>query len=76
MDKVTCIAFFLYQSAETKEKQELAIQLLNGDISLRDLKKISALLPDLTSAEVLFKKRDVDLNLVQEFAAKFLLVEA
>jgi hypothetical protein len=76
MDKVTCIAFILYQSAETKEKQELAIQLLNGDISLRDLKKISALLPDLTSAEVLFKKRDVDLNLVQEFAAKFLLVEA
>jgi hypothetical protein len=76
MDKVTCIAFILYQSAETKEKQELAIQLLNGDISLRDLKKSSALLPDLTSAEVLFKKRDVDLNLVQEFAAKFLLVEA
>jgi hypothetical protein len=76
MDKVTCIAFILYQSSETKEKQELAIQLLNGDISLRDLKKISALLPDLTSAEVLFKKRDVDLNLVQEFAAKFLLVEA
>ncbi|WML52934.1 hypothetical protein RCG17_26915 [Neobacillus sp. PS3-12] len=76
MDKVTCIAFILYQSAETKEKQELAIQLLNGDISLRDFKKSSALLPDLTSAEVLFKKRDVDLNLVQEFAAKFLLVEA
>jgi hypothetical protein len=76
MDKVTCIAFILYQSAKTKEEQELAIQLLTGDISLRDLKKISSILPDLTFAEVLFKKRGVDLNLVQEFAAKFLLVEA
>lgn len=76
MDKVTCIAFILYQSANTREKKELAVQLLNGDISLRELKKIHSLLPDLTSAEVIFKKRDVDINLVQEFAAKFLFIEA
>ena len=76
MDKVTCIAFILFQSTKTQEKKELAIQLLNGDISLRELKKNSSVLSDLNSAEVLFKKRDVNLHLVQEFAAKFLYVEA
>lgn len=76
MDKVTCIAFILYQFATTEEKKELAIQLLNGDVSLWELKKNDNVLADLTSAEVLFKKRDIDLNLVQEFAARFLLVEA
>ena len=76
MDKVTCIAFILYQSANTQEKKELAIKLLNGDISIRELKKIRSVLPDLTSAEALLKKRAVDLNLIQEFAAKFLFVEA
>jgi competence protein ComGC len=76
MDKVTCIAFILYQRANTEKKKELAIQLLNGDVSLWELKKDSSVLADLTSAEGLFKKKDIDLHLVQEFAAKFLLVEA
>lgn len=76
MDKVTCIAFILYQFANTEVKKELAIQLLNGDVSIRDLKKNRSVLSDLISAEALFKKKDIDLNLVQEFAAKFLLVEA
>jgi hypothetical protein len=77
MDKVTCIAFILYQFATTEEKKELAIQLLNGDVSLWELKKNNNnVLADITSAEVLFKKRDIDLNLVQDFAARFLLVEA
>jgi hypothetical protein len=76
MDKITCISFILYQFANTEEKKDLAIQLLNGDVSLRELKKNRSVLADLTSAEVLFKKRDIDLNLVQEFASRFLLVEA
>ncbi len=76
MDKVTCIAFSLYQSTNKYEVKEMAIQLLNGDISLRDLKKNMILLPDLTFAELLVKKNKIDKTLVQEFAAKFLLVEA
>lgn len=76
MDKITCIAFILYKFANTEEKKDLAIQLLNGDVSLWELKKNSSVLADVTSAEVLFKKKDIDLNSVQEFAAKFLLVEA
>ncbi|MCQ6280547.1 hypothetical protein [Bacillus sp. EB600] len=76
MDKVTCIAFILYQSANKQEVKEMAIQLLNGEISLRDLKKNLTVLPYLTSAELLVKKNKIDKTLVQEFAAKFLLVEA
>lgn len=76
MDKITCIAFILYQSADSEEKKDLAIQLLNGDISLRELKKNRSVLMNLTSAENLFKQRNIDLNLVQEFAAKYLMVEA
>jgi len=76
MDKVTCIAFILYQSADQQEVKEIAIQLLNGDISLRDLKKNVTILPELTSAELMIKKNKVNKNLVQEFAAKFLLIEA
>jgi hypothetical protein len=75
MDKVTCIAYFLYQTANTLEVKELAIQLLNGDISLRDLQKNVSLFPDLTVAESWHKKSKIDMALVQEFAEKFLLVE-
>jgi hypothetical protein len=75
MDKVTGIAFILYQSADRNEVKEIAIQLLNGDISLRDLKKNSLILPELTSAELIIKKNNFDRNLVQAFAAKFLMVE-
>lgn len=76
MDKVTCIAFILYESADQHEVKEIAIQLLNGDLSLRDLKKNTKILPELTAAELTLKKKKVDRNLVQDFAAKYLLVEA
>lgn len=76
MDKITCIAYILFQSANTIETKELSIQLLNGDISLRDLKKNSSIQPDIISAELILKKNKIDMSLVQEFAAKYLLVEA
>jgi hypothetical protein len=75
MDKVTCIAYILFQSANTPEAKNIAIQLLNGDISLLDLKRNLSILPDISSAESLVKKNKVDMALVQEFATKFLMLE-
>lgn len=76
MDKITCISFILYQSTSSTEVRELAIQLLNGDVSLRDLKRNRTILPHLVTAESLFKKNKLDKHDVQEFAEKFLLVES
>lgn len=75
MDKVTCIAFVLYQNATRQEVKEIAIQLLNGDLSLRDLKKNVAIKPDLKAAELSIKNKEVDTRLVLEFAERFLMVE-
>lgn len=74
MDKVTCIAFHLYQSSQSQDIQEMAIQLLNGEVSLRDLKK-SDLLPDILKAESYIKKNKINKNQIQNFAEKFMTVE-
>lgn len=74
VDKVTCIAFHLYQSSQSQDIQEMAIQLLNGEVSLRDLKK-SDLLPDILKAESYIKKNKINKNQIQNFAEKFMTVE-
>lgn len=76
MDKVTCIAFILYQNSNSQDVKESAIQLLNGDVSLRDINKMVSIQPLLVLAESLLKKNKINKNLVQEFAEKFLLIEA
>ncbi|MDQ0197824.1 hypothetical protein [Neobacillus ginsengisoli] len=75
MDKVTCIAFLLFHSAKSQDIREKAIQLLNGDVSLRDLKRIVAVQPHLVLAESLLKKNKLDKNEVQKFAEEFMLIE-
>ena len=76
MDKVTCIAFFLYKSASNQEAQKTALDLLNGDVSLRELRKNPALQPQLILAETLLKKHQLDKHEMQKFAETYLLVEA
>ncbi|XJZ25647.1 hypothetical protein ACF5W4_09465 [Bacillota bacterium Lsc_1132] len=76
MDKVTCIAFILYKFAPNQEVQNMAIDLLNGDVSLRALRKNPALQPQLLMAESILKKNKLDKNEIQKFAETYLLVEA
>lgn len=75
MDKVTCIAFLLFHSSKSQDIREKAIQLLNGDVSLRDLKRIVSVQPHLVLAESLLKKNKLDKNEVQKFAEEFMLIE-
>lgn len=75
MDKVTCIAFLLYQSSKNQDIREKAIQLLNGDVSIRDLKRDPSIQTHLVLAESMFRKKTIDKQHVQEFAEEFLLLE-
>lgn len=75
MDKVTCIAFLLYHSSKSQDIREKAIQLLNGDVSIRDLKRNAVFQPHLVLAESMFRKNNVDKHQVQQFAEEFLLIE-
>jgi hypothetical protein len=75
VDKITCIAYLLYKSSKNQDIREKAIELLNGDVSIRDLKRNSALQAKLIIVESLIKKNQVDKNLVQQFAEKFMYLE-
>jgi hypothetical protein len=75
VDKVTCIAFLLYQSSKSQNIREKAIQLLNGDVTIRDLKKNAAIQAHVLLAESTLKKRAIDKLQVQQFAEEFLLLE-
>lgn len=75
MDKVTCIAFLLYQSSKSQDIREKAIQLLNGDVSIRDLKRNVSFQPQVLLAESILRKNKIDKNQVQKFAEEFLLIE-
>lgn len=73
MDKVTCLAYILYQSSMNEEIKEKALQLLNGDVTIPQLRK--SLQPYFNEAECKLKKNQFDKNMVQGFAEKFMLLE-
>ena len=75
MDKLTCIAFIMYQSSENQHVRDLAIQLLNGDISIRELKKDSLTCTLVGKAELTAKKHKPNRMELQKFAEEFLMVE-
>jgi hypothetical protein len=75
VDKVTCIAFLLYHSSKSQDIREKAIQLLNGDVSIRDLKRNAAIHAHLVLAESLLRKNNIDKLQVQQFAEEFLFLE-
>jgi hypothetical protein len=76
VDKISCLAFILYQSSKGQVIKEKAIQLLNGDVTLRELKRNCAIQPHLVIAEGLLKKNKIDRNQVQAFIEEFMLIEA
>ncbi|MEH7114874.1 hypothetical protein V7124_21310 [Neobacillus niacini] len=75
MDKVTCIAYLLYQSSKSQDIKDKAIQLLNGDVSIRDLKRNTAIQAYIILAESTLRKNNFDKLQVQKFAEEFLLLE-
>ncbi|NRD81068.1 hypothetical protein HPT25_27635 [Bacillus sp. BRMEA1] len=75
MDRISCLAYLLYNSSENQDIRETAIQLLNGDVSIRDLKKNTAIKATLVTLESLLKKRRVNMNQVRQFVEKYMFVE-
>lgn len=50
MDKICCLSYLLYQS-DNEEIKDIAIQLLNGDVLLKDIKKSTSLKAYVIAAE-------------------------
>ncbi|MFB5194324.1 hypothetical protein ACE198_05280 [Neobacillus sp. KR4-4] len=75
MDKVTCIAYLLYKSSKNQDIREKAILLLNGDLSIRDLKKDASIQAHVIIAESLLKKNQIDKDQVQHFAEQYMYLE-
>jgi hypothetical protein len=75
LDKVTCIAFLLYHSSKSQVIKEKAIQLLNGDVSIRDLNKDVSIQAQIVIAESILKKKNIDKTQVQNFAEEFMVIE-
>lgn len=75
MDKITCIAYLLYKSSKNQDIREKAIQLLNGDVSIRDLKKNVSIQTHLVIVESMLKKNQIDNYQVQLFVEEFMTIE-
>ncbi|MEH7097043.1 hypothetical protein [Neobacillus vireti] len=75
MDKVTCIAYLLYTSSKNQDNREKAIQLLNGDVSVHDLKRNQSVRTLIVMAESMIRKNKVDKTEVQRFVDEFMVVE-
>jgi hypothetical protein len=75
VDKVSCIAYLLYTSSKNQDIRDKAIQLLNGDMSLLDLKRDDSVKTLLIMAESLIRKNKLDKTLVQVFVDQFMVVE-
>jgi hypothetical protein len=71
LDKICSLSYLLYQS-DNAEVKNIAFQLLNGDISLKDIKKIKELKTHITASEAKLKK--VDIHEVAQFVEKFMLM--
>ncbi|WP_160720986.1 hypothetical protein [Bacillus sp. USDA818B3_A] len=75
MDKVTCIAYLLYNTSKNPLIKEKAIQLLNGDVSIHELKKDPLFKTHLVMAESLIRKNKIDKAQVNGFVDEFMVVE-
>ena len=75
VDKVTCIAYLLYTSSKNQDIRDKAIQLLNGDMSIHDLKRDHSVQTLLVMAESLIRKNKLNKKLVQLFVDEFMVVE-
>jgi hypothetical protein len=75
VDRISCLAFILYQSSKSQDIKKLAIELLNGDVSLREIKMDIRYKSQMMEAELVLKKNELDRKKVQEFVENFMLIE-
>jgi hypothetical protein len=75
MDKISCIAFLLYEFNDEISIKDAAIMLLNGDTSMKLLKDNIKLLPYITEVEQYLKENVIDSSKVAAFIEEFFLVE-
>ncbi|NRG34633.1 hypothetical protein [Niallia circulans] len=74
MDQISCISYILHQSRE-ENIRKIAIDLLIGDISLKEAERISPeVKKELKKAEALYKSHRVDLKAVSVFVQDFMFV--
>jgi Leucine-rich repeat (LRR) protein len=71
MDRVSCLAYLLFQE-NNAEIKEAALQLVSGDTSIKELKKMKELLPYIQEAEKNLKQMDLNRNDVYEFVENYL----
>jgi hypothetical protein len=71
MDRISCLAYLLYQMNHDEVKQA-ALQLVSGDISIKELQKNSQFLPYLEEAEKALKKNTLNKNDVCDFVEQYL----
>jgi hypothetical protein len=72
MDKISRLFYLLYQS-DDEEVKDIAIQLLNGDVLLKDIKKTKNIKAYIAATEAKINK--VDTHEVALFVEKFMLME-
>lgn len=75
MDKISCIAYLLYQFNAEKSIKDIAVLLLNGDINLKQLKRNQKTLPYIKEVEQYLKEHKVDIGKVATFIEEFMYVE-
>ncbi|WP_335871657.1 hypothetical protein [Bacillus sp. 2205SS5-2] len=74
MDKISCIAFILFQSEDPRVK-DISLKLVAGDLSLKEVKKIKYCLPYLKKSEVILKnKTKLNQEEVCRFVEEYLFV--
>ncbi len=72
MDKISRLSYLLYQS-DDEEVKDIAIQLLNGDVLLKGIKKTKNIKAYIAATEAIINK--VDTHEVALFVEKFMLME-
>ncbi|WP_059170566.1 hypothetical protein [Bacillus sp. FJAT-27445] len=76
MDKITSIAFILYHATDNPEVKAKAVDLLNGETDLRELRADMAMLHLIETSEAALKKQFVNKVEIQKFVEQHLLIEA
>jgi len=71
MDRISCLAYLLYQ-VNHEALKKAALQLVSGEISIKELQNNSLFLPFIEEAEKQLKKNTLNKNDVCDFVEKYL----
>jgi hypothetical protein len=73
MDRISCLAYLLFQSEDEKIKNA-AIKMVCGDLTLKEARADDSLLPHLETAELAWKKKAFHQEEVCRFVEEFIYV--